>query len=50
MKFTQEEKEEIYKTYMERVSRIFDENDWKTYLEPKEVVALVLESVEEIIK
>ncbi len=47
MKFTDEEKKEIFKSYMQWVDDICEECDWKTSFDPEEIVYKVLSLIEE---
>lgn len=48
--FSEETIKKIYDIYIQRVDDIFETCDWKTQLTPAEVVILVLESAEEVLK
>lgn len=46
MKFTKEQKEEIYNKYMRKINEIADECDWKTNFAPKEIIEILLNIIE----
>lgn len=46
MKFTPEQKQEIYELYMKEVDEITEECDWVSCLTPRDVVKILLEVVE----
>jgi hypothetical protein len=46
MKFTPEQRQKIYETYMKKVDEITEECDWVTHLSPKEIINILLNIVE----
>ncbi len=46
MKFTKEQKEDIYEKYMKRIDEIADDLDDKTHFSPKEIIAILLHILE----
>lgn len=48
MKFTEEEKKEILKQYLQYVDETSDLIEWKTYFGPQEIVYQVIKIIEEM--
>lgn len=46
MKFTKEQKEEIYEKYMKRIDEITDDLDDKVHFSPKEIITILLNIIE----
>ena len=46
MKFTSEQRQEIYELYMKEVDEICEECDWVTHFEPKDIISILLRIVE----
>ena len=46
MKFTTEQRQEIYELYMKEVDKICEECDWVTHIGPKEIVKILLRIIE----